>query len=151
MKTLIVGIGSTILGDDGVGVVAAQRLKERIRREDVDIIEIGTAGLSLLDLVEGYDRLIILDAMVSGAQPGTVHLLRGEDMARTAHLHAGHEADLPTTLSLGAQLMDGRMPEQVVVVAVEAKEMTRFSESLSPEVESALPEVLARVERLLQG
>ncbi len=149
MKTLVVGIGSTIRGDDGVGVHAVRRLKRRDALPDVDIIELGTGGLALLDFVEGYDRLIVLDAIASGAPPGTVHLLSGEDVARATHLGVGHEADLPTTLALGRKLGDRQMPENVVVVAVEASDIHTFSEQLTPGVKAAVERAVAEVARLL--
>jgi hydrogenase maturation protease len=150
VKSLVAGIGSTIRGDDGVGVHAARQLKTRSLPDNVHIIELGTAGLALLDLVEGYDRLIVLDAIVTGALCGTVHVLTGEEAARTVHLGAGHEADLPTTLSLGRKLMGSHMPQNVAVVAVEAGDLTTFSERLTSQVEAAIPEMVAKVERLLE-
>jgi len=149
VRTLIVGIGSPILGDDGVGVHAARRLRERGTLDGVDVVELGTAGLALLDLVEGYDRLIVLDAIVTGAAPGTLHTLVGEEVARAAHLGAGHEADLSTTLALGRRLPGGRMPDEVVVLAVEAADLHTFREELTPEVEAAVPSLLAALERRL--
>ena len=151
MKSLVAGIGSTIRGDDGVGVHAARQLRTRSLPDDVDVVELGTAGLALLDLVEGYDRLIVLDAIVTGAPCGTVHVLTGEEAAQAVHLGAGHEADLPTTLSLGRKLMGSHMPQHVAVVAVEAGDLTTFSERLTPEVEASIPEVVAKVERLLES
>ena len=148
MKTLVAGIGSTIRGDDGVGVRAAREFKAR-SPEGVDVIELGTAGLSLLDFVEGFDRLVVIDAIVTGAPPGTVTELTGEEVAKAVHLGIGHEADLPTALSLG-QKLSRHMPTDVTVVAVEAGDITTFSEHLTPEVASAIPDVLSRVERLTE-
>ncbi len=146
MKTLVVGIGSTILGDDGVGVLAARKFRALQPEGDVDILELGTGGLALLEYLEGYDRLILIDAIVTGAAPGTVIELRGEDMAGTLHLGAGHEADLPEILALARKLAK-RMPADIMVIAVEAADIATFSETLTPEVEKAIPEVLDRVFR----
>ncbi|MCP4606613.1 MAG: hydrogenase maturation protease [Proteobacteria bacterium] len=149
MKTLIVGIGNTILGDDGVGVHAVRQLQARASCDSVDIIELGTGGLSLLDFANGYDRLIVLDAMVSGVEPGTIYELEGEDVVRTVHLGSSHEADLLTALAMGKELLGKHMPKDVVVIAVEAMNLNTFSEQLTQEVEAALPEMLKRVEKLL--
>ena len=70
MKTLIVGIGSTILSDDGVGVRVVERLRSSELPSGVDTVELGTAGLSLLDLVDGYDRLVET-LMPGGTAPNT--------------------------------------------------------------------------------
>ncbi len=152
MKILVVGIGSTILGDDGVGVHAARVVRDRmmaVSQIDVDVVELGTAGLALLDLVEGYDQLIVLDAIVTGAAPGTVHLLEGKDVARAAHLGAGHDADLPATLAMGEKLLPGQMPQKVIVIAVEALHLTDFSEQLSEAVKGGIGEVVRAVEMLI--
>jgi hydrogenase maturation protease len=149
MKTLVAGIGSIIRGDDGVGVRAARQLKTRLPNGRFDVIELGTAGLALLDSVEGCDRLILLDAIVTGAPPGTVHELTGQEVAASAHLGPGHEADLPTTLALGRKL-SRHMPGDVIVLAVEAGDLDSFSEHLTPEVEAAIPEVLAKVAGFLE-
>jgi len=143
MKTLIAGVGSPILGDDGVGIHAIRRLVAGGLPPGVDAVEVGTGGLALLDHVGGYARLIVLDAIVTGAPAGTVHVLEGEQVTHAAHLGADHGADLTTALDLGSKLLDRHMPDKVVVVAVEAENLSRFSETLSPAVEAALPGALA--------
>ncbi len=151
MRTLVVGIGSTILGDDGVGVHAARRLRERDLPEGVDVEEAGIAGLGLLDLALGYDRLIVIDAILTGAAPGTIHVLEGNDVARAAHLGPAHEADLPGSLDIGRKLLGAAMPREVLVVAIEAADVTTFSESMNDDVEAAIPRALAQVEERLRG
>ncbi len=149
-RTLIVGVGSSILCDDGVGGHVVRRLGTTLRRDDVDVIEIGTAGFGLLDLVDGYDRLILVDAMVTGVTPGSVRELDEREVTRTVHLNAtGHDADLATTLAAGRALPGLSMPSQVIVLGVEAADVTTFSERLTPEVDAALPEVVSRIEALL--
>lgn len=143
MKTLIVGVGSPILGDDGVGVHAVRRLIADGLPQGVDAVEVGTGGLALLDHVRGYGKLVVIDAIVSGAPAGTVRVLEGGEVANAVHLGADHGADLPTTLGLGSKLLQTDMPEEVLVVAIEAGSLSRFTETLSPEVEAALPGALA--------
>lgn len=149
MKTLVAGIGSPILSDDGVGVHVVRRLLEGSPRPGVDVIDVGTGGLALLDVVAGYDRLVLVDAAVTGAPPGTVHRFTGSDVTRTVHLGIGHEADLSTALALGKELMGLSMPRDVIVVAVEAADITTFSEELTPAVQAAIPAVLAAIDGLL--
>ena len=148
MTTLVVGIGSTILADDGVGVHAARAVGEAIRERnlaDVHVLELGTAGLALLDAMAGYERLILLDAIVTGQAPGTIHELDADEVEGVVHLGAGHEADLPTVLAMGRRALGEHMPSAVRIVAIEAKQLTDFSESMTPEVEAAMPEVVERV------
>lgn len=123
-------------------------LQNRNLASDVEVVEVGTAGLGLLDLIDGFDRLILVDAIVTGAEPGTIHELRGDDIASTAHLGAGHDADLPTVIALGRKLAGDRMPGEVVAIAVEAADVERISMSLSSKVEAAVAVAAARIEEL---
>ena len=152
MKTLIVGIGSPILGDDGVGIEIARRCRELFaNNNNVEVVEIGTGGLSLLDIVQGYDRLILLDAIISGSPIGTIQTLTEESISGTVHLGTGHEADLNTTLALGRKLAEKPLPKEVRIVTVEVRNITTFCENLSSEVEAVVPDAVAAVEKLLQS
>jgi len=152
MKTLIIGIGSPILGDDGVGIEVARRCRELFSSNDnINVVEVGTGGLSLLDIVQGYDRLILLDAIISGSPIGSVQVLKEEALSATVHLGTGHEADLRTALALGRKLAEKPLPADVRIVAVEVRNITTFSENLSPEVEDSVPDAVAAVKKLLQS
>ena len=147
MKTLVVGIGSPILADDGVGIHAARAVKAALG-DRVDVVELGTGGLALLDVIEGYDRLILIDAIVTGAAPGTIHQLTEGDATKTAHLGAGHEADLPTALAMGRRALGDRMPADVIVLGIEAEDLTCFAEVLTARVAASLPEAIDCVRRV---
>lgn len=144
----MVGVGSDIRADDGVGLHVVRELKGRLTVENVDVIEVGTAGLSILDYVRGYNRLVFVDAIISGCEPGKVHELRGEDIAKTSHLGPGHDADLPTVLALGKKLAGERMPDEVIVVAVEASDIVTVSTNLTPGVRAAVADAAALVETI---
>ncbi|MFH2002140.1 MAG: hydrogenase maturation protease [Planctomycetota bacterium] len=148
---LIIGIGSPILGDDGVGIHAVRALKEDARLCHLPALELGTAGLSLLDFIEDHDSLIVIDAIRTGAPPGTVHSLCGEDVTQCVHLGSGHDADLPAVLSLGKKLKGAHMPRDILVIAVEAANLTQFSEDLTPEVKAAIPRVLRTIEAAIEA
>lgn len=142
MKTLILGIGNTALTDDGVGCKMAKRLKKRLRgRSGITVKETALSGLSLLDEITGYERLIIIDAIQTrGGKPGTIYKLSPSDF-KTGRMAIIHDLGLVSTLELGRKLeMD--MPREVVIFAIEAKDMATFSEKLSPEVEKAVPKAV---------
>jgi hydrogenase maturation protease len=142
MKTLILGIGNTALTDDGVGCKVAQRLKKRLRgRSNITVKETALSGLSLLDEITGYERLIIIDAIQTrGGKPGDIYKLSPGDF-KIGRMAIIHDLGLVSTLELGRKLeMD--MPREVVIFAIEAKEMATFSEKLSPEVEKAVPKAV---------
>jgi len=151
MKTLILGIGNTALTDDGVGCKVAQRLQKRLRGSSrITVKETALSGLSLLDEITGYERLIIIDAIQTrGGKPGAIYKLSPSDF-KTGRMAIIHDLGLLSTLELGRKLeMD--MPREVVIFAIEAKEMATFSEELSPELEKAVPKAVKVVLKEASG
>ncbi len=148
-RVVIVGLGNSLLGDDGVGLKAAALLASRLAGSDVDVIESSWGGLRFVDLLAGYDRAIVVDAIEwRRGPPGTVYRLSADEAVPT------HRALFPHDLSFGAALALGRtldipLPIETVFFAVETTETGTFGESLSPAVEAALPDVVRRVEAQL--
>ena len=145
MKTLILGIGNTVLSDDGVGCRVVQRLKKRLRgRSEITVKETSVSGLSLMDELTGYERLIIVDAIqTKGGKPGAIYKLSPSDF-KTGRMAIIHDLGLFSTLELGRKL-EMEMPREVVIFAIEAKDMATFSEKLSLEVEKAIPRAVEAV------
>ena len=145
MKTLILGIGNTVLTDDGVGCRVAQRLKKMLQgRSDITVKETALSGLSLLDELTGYERLIIVDSIqTKGGKPGDIYKLSPGDF-KTGRMAIIHDLGLFSTLELGRKL-EMEMPCEVIIFAIEAKDMATFSEKLSPEVEKAIPKAVDMV------
>lgn len=145
MKTLILGIGNTALTDDGVGCKVAQRLKKRLRgRSEITVKETALSGLSLLDELTGYERIIVIDAIeTKGGKPGAIYKLSPSDF-KTGRMAIIHDLGLVSTLELGRKLeMD--MPSEVIIFAIEAKDMATFSEECTPEVKKAIPKAVETV------
>jgi hydrogenase maturation protease len=132
MKTLVLGMGNTILTDDGVGIEIARSLKER--KPEIDIVETSEAGLALLDFIVGYDRLIIVDSVkTKEGKPGELYKLEMGEMKPTSHLTSLHGVDMATAFELG-QKLGYDMPRQVSIYAVEVKDNTSFGEECTEEV-----------------
>jgi hydrogenase maturation protease len=131
-KTLVLGVGNSILSDDTVGLVVTRMLEERYGdREDTDFGYNEEAGFSLLEESLGYDRLVIVDSILTGAAPGTIHRLDLEDLGRSIHSNSPHGMNLATVLALGrTQGMD--VPDDVRIYAIEVVDTVTFSEKLSP-------------------
>jgi hydrogenase maturation protease len=144
VKTLVLGLGNPLLGDDAVGLRVASRLRERLAgRADVDVLEEEAGGLRLMERLTGYDRAVLLDACVTGGRPGTIRRLdAGENVTqRTA---VAHGIDLPRALALGRSL-GLPMPGSVRVVAIEAESVLEFRETMTPAVEAAIEPAVAAV------
>jgi hydrogenase maturation protease len=144
MKTLVLGIGNPILGDDGVGAHAARKLAGLIEDEAVTVEDASTSGLNLLDIIPGYDKVIIIDAiMTEGGEPGEIYRLRPEECSNSVHLTTSvHDLNLPTVIEMGNKLIPEEMPREIVIFAVEVEEIDRFTEEMSIKVKDAVPKVV---------
>lgn len=145
MKTLVLGIGNPILSDDGVGIKVAHEVEGKLNDPQVTVAETSAAGLSLLDSIVGYDKVIIIDAIqTEKGRAGQIYRMGIEDFSLTKHFSSPHQINLATALELG-KMLNLAMPQEITVFAVEAKDITSFSEKCTPEVEQAIPEVVKMV------
>ena len=155
MKTLVVGLGNPILTDDGVGVKVAYAVEEALGPnipENVDITEASVGGLRLMELVEGYGRVILIDAIMTTKHDfGTIHRLTLDDLRKitpTAHSASAHDTSLVTALD-AAEQMGMKMPADFEIIAVEVENVMDFSDEPTPAVDAAIPKVAEMVLEML--
>ena len=145
MQTLVLGLGNPILSDDGVGIRVAQEVGKELEDPQITIAETSEAGLSLLDSIVGYDKVIIIDAIQTReGNAGQVYRMGIEDFSFSKRFSSSHQINLVTALELG-KMLDLTMPQEITIFAVEAKDITSFSEKCTPEVERAIPEAVKMV------
>ena len=144
MKTLVLGIGSPILGDDGIGFHVAQELERVIKDENVDVKDTSIDGLNLLDLIVGYDKVIVIDAiMTNDGEVGEIYRLRPENFVKTVHFATSlHNANLATAIEIGRKFLAEQMPGEIVVFAVDIQEVSEFAEEMTQKVKEAVPKVV---------
>ena len=144
MRTLVLGIGNPILGDDGVGFHIAQELAKEIKDENIDVKDTSIDGLNLLELIVGYDKVIIIDAiMTEDGEVGEIYRLRPENFVKTVHpTTSPHNANLATAIEIGKKFLVGQMPAKIVVFAVNIQEVTEFTEEMTEKVKEAVPKVV---------
>lgn len=149
-RTLVAGFGNTLRGDDGFGVAVVHRLAELDPWSDDDrviLLEVGTGGLHLAqELLSGYDRLIVVDAMTRGGAPGTVYVreVEGVEAARQIDLHLVIPAK---ALSVAKAL--GALPRRVYMVGCEPAQVDELCTGLSPVVRSAVAAAIERIRDLV--
>jgi hydrogenase maturation protease len=138
---LILGLGNPLLGDEGIGVRVVEELKRLELPEGVTVVEGGTAGLGLIGLMEGYRRVIIVDAADMGHPPGrVVRFTPPEAQFKTAKAPLSlHQIGLGEVLALANTL--GVAPAEPTIIGVQP---SRIEEGigLSPEVEGAIPQII---------
>lgn len=139
MKTLILGIGNPILGDDAVGILIARELKKRLANADIDVKETSAISFYLWDIVAGYQKLIIIDSIITGKnKAGSIYRLSSESLQSDNLPATSHQLGIIDTFKRGSELgID--IPQEIVIYAIEAKDNTTFSESCTPAVEKAIP------------
>jgi len=145
--TLILGLGNDILGDDAVGMHAARSLQKEYG-EAVDIVEAAVGGFALIDLLEGYDNALLLDATATGrAAPGTVLEFAREDFGAPDST-SPHAVGLPEVFAV-ANRLSIQLPRDVRILAMEITPPELLMESLSPVVQQALPSFVERAAAVL--
>jgi hydrogenase maturation protease len=118
-KVLVLGLGNILLCDEGVGVRVVERLLERYDfPEDVKVLDGGTLGLDLMPYVEVADRLLVIDALDIGAEPGTIARLEGDQVPAFFSVKISpHQMGLADLLA--ATRLQGSYPEEVVLWGVQ--------------------------------
>lgn len=150
MKTLVLGLGNWIVADDSVGLHVAARLREILGgRDDVDVEEDYWGGLRLMERLAGYDRAIVIDAIVTGAEPGTIHHLT-PDAIPTQRSSSAHDVNLPTALAFGRQAgVSLPADKDILLVGIEAQDILTFTEECTPAVAASIPKAVEEVLRML--
>ena len=161
MKTLIIGLGNPILGDDGVGWVVAEQVRSVLlnpqstipnpQSVEVDCASLG--GLSLMERLTDAERVILVDAIFTGTQPvGTVSRFLLDELPdlSAGHSASAHDTSLRNALHVGRD-MAILLPkdEDVTIVTIEADNVYDFSQELSPAVAAAVPVALKSVLELI--
>lgn len=149
MRTLVLGLGNELAGDDAVGVLAARALRDELAGR-ADVVESAASGLALLDVLAGYERAIVLDAVRTGRRPpGTIVELGLEEVGRVV-APSTHQAGLPELAAVAERLGLG-FPVRAVVLAVAVVDPYTLGAPLSEPVAAALPELVRRVRAILDA
>jgi len=146
-ETVVIGIGNPLMGDDGIGLAALQRIQAWEFEPFVERVDGGTWGMNLLQFIEEARRLLVLDAIEAGLDPGALVTLEGDEIPRFLSTKLSpHQIDLREVLAL-AELRD-TLPDEIVAIGLQPGRV-EMSERLSPEVEARLDDVVEMcVERL---
>ena len=141
-KTVVIGIGNLILGDEGLGVQVVRELQDRELPPGVELVDGGTSAMDLLPLIREAERIVFIDALRAGGEPGTIYRVSPEDLVgETQRPLSLHQVGLLEVLGMAKQL--GGHGE-VAIIGVEPREIS-WGMELSPEVEATVPKVINAV------
>jgi hydrogenase maturation protease len=136
MKTIVVGLGNPILGDDGVGWKVAEEVMKRLPEDaPVDVVCLPVGGIGLMENLIGYDLAILVDALATDAPVGSISILKLSQLPSYSALHttSAHDTSLQRAMELG-EAMGAHLPEDVTIVGIATRQVFDFSEELSPPV-----------------
>ncbi len=152
MKTLVLGIGNTLLSDEGVGIHVLQALEPELgRREDVTLLDGGTLSFTLAGPIEEADALIVVDAANIRSRPGEWTLLEGEAMDRFLmgnRKSTVHEVGLTDLRAIA--MLAGHWPEKRAMLAIQPS-VVDWGEHPTPAVAAAIPSACAAIHDLIRA
>jgi hydrogenase maturation protease len=155
-RILVACMGNVLRGDDGFGVAVAEALEDRALPSNVEVTEVGISGVSMAqDLLDGYDAMVLVDAMEGGEEPGTLYVERAEvpDLDQYSRREIGrfaadmHQTDPAKVLVLGESL--GVLPEPTILVGCEPQATDDLEDALSEPVRAAVPRAVDHIETVI--
>ena len=146
MKTIVLGVGNSILCDDGVGIHVVRQLKKHVKDRNVIIDEALTGEMNLLDLILGYDKAILIDALKTRkTQIGKVYRYSIDDF-KTGHTCNPHDVSLPEAIELAKKIGEEKIPQESIAIGIGINDNSNntlvFGEDLSSLVANAIPKAV---------
>lgn len=143
MKTIVLGLGNDLLGDDAIGIYAVRKLKAVINGQ-ADVIASSVTGLAIMDFLIGYDQAIIIDAIQTGKHlPGTILEMTKDDLG-SVFAPSPHYSGLPEMLTL-AKEMDLDFPKTIKIFAIEVVNTTTINQKINKKIIGILPRLTRMV------
>lgn len=146
MKILVLGIGNVLMGDEGAGVHAIRELEKKAWPDSVHFLDGGTGGFHLLEYLQHYKKIIMIDATMDGQPPGTLRVIKPRYSSDFPKALSAHDIGLKDLVE-SAAILD-HMPEvHLITVSIETIQPMRLD--LSPEIQKVLPKITQSVKDIL--
>ncbi len=149
-KKAILGIGNLIKGDDGVGIQVIQELRKNAPK-NVDLIDAGTTGLNILNFMEQYEEIIVVDAINLGYEKGEIVELKGKDIPDHPDLNlSAHDIDFVDSLQVSKEL---GINTEITVIGIEIGEIKskELTMELSEEIKKSIPKIKEKIKEKINN
>ena len=143
--TLIICLGNPLMRDEGIGIRLASELSAHLANNpDVEVMDLGTGGLSVLHVIEGRKKIIFVDCALMGQAPGTILRFTPEQVRskKVRMRYSLHEGDLLNTIELSQRL--GECPGDIVIFGIEPEEITD-GEGLTSELQNNIQQYVQTI------
>lgn len=146
---MIAGVGNLLFSDEGIGVHVIRELRQKTLPPNVELIDLGTSTFDLAGLMEGKDKVILVDAIASDEPAGTIFKLAPEDLksGKRKLLTSLHQLGVIETLEFASRT--GNVPE-VVIIGITPKDYRSLGMELTPELKSVLPRIIEVILREIE-
>jgi hydrogenase maturation protease len=133
MKALVLGMGNTLLSDDGIGIIIERYLEQELSGvREIDFVETSWGGFRIIDILSGYDYAVIADSIKTANKPqGHIYHLKVNDFLPTLRLTSYHDINFATALEL-AETLGIKIPKDIDIFAVEVENNYTISEQIDP-------------------
>ncbi len=148
-KTIVLGLGNPLMGDEGIGQAVIKKLQTRQTEfPNAEFVDAGTGGMNILHLIAGKDKAVIIDCALMQTAPGTIKRFTPEQVQSVKKLthRSLHEADILKVIDLAGQL--GQCPDEIVFFGIEPQAL-ELREKLSPALNDRLDEYAEQVAKEL--
>jgi hydrogenase maturation protease len=148
-RILVLGVGNLLLSDEGVGVHVAQRMMTMVMPPEVQVVEGGTDGFGLINVITEADRMILIDAVRGGGQPGSIYRFEIEDCPPYPDMFktSVHQISILEVINLSSLI--GSTP-RTTIIGIEPACMEMGME-LSPAVEAKVPRVIQMIKEEVEA
>lgn len=150
MKAVILGVGNTIVRDDGVGIHISRILKKSLHHPDVEIKETFSSGMTYIDMLEGFDLAFIIDSIkLENDDIGKLYKIEEGEIEYKKNPQSLHLFTLWDAVSLGRKI-GLKMPDKIIVYAVNVLDNITFDDSFSPEIQNAVQSISKDIKKDIQ-
>ncbi len=144
---IVIGIGNPNFKDDGVGLRVVEELEKKGIKDTVKYLNI---DLKVIDSMRGYKKAIIVDAMKTGAEPGTIVEFNGRTTWKNVYASGTHSMSIFEVIRIGYEVFPEEMPDEVKIIGIEGEEVLSLGMELTPSVKKAIPEAVERILKEIQ-
>jgi hydrogenase maturation protease len=139
-KITILGVGNELLSDEGVGIHTIKELQKREFPPGIEVLEGGTDGFGLINIITSTDHLIVIDSLKGGGKPGSIYRFHIDDAPSCPDLFktSVHQIGILEVINLSSLI--GNTPD-TIVIGVEPKEL-KTGMALSPEIKNKIPRII---------
>ena len=143
MRILILGIGNLLQSDEGLGVHIVNQIAQNVEiPEDVEVVDGGTAGFDLLPLMQGREKIIIVDALIVDDEPGSIYRFKPEQIRSARTRFSLHDVGIIEIIELLKLL--GENPD-IEIIGVVPEDITTLNMDITPRVRESIPKVIEQI------